>query len=344
MKVQRKHIITGSLLVLLVLVLAIVDLLTGSVEMHLNDILRFFSGNVNGAEPWYDSFRLFRIPRVITAILVGAGLSVAGLLMQSLFRNPLAGPYILGISSGASLGVAIAVLGAGFFGVGIMQSGLSELWLVLSAAAGSLLIMLLVAVIAIRQQDIMTLLVLGVLIGSAVSAIVGLMQYMSQAGELKLYVLWTMGSLRSVSLQDLNYLVPVIGIGILLAWLISGNLNLLLLGEDAARSLGVRIQLTRFAIFVSVSLLAGAITAFCGPIGFIGIAVPHIVRTIFKSSNHRLLIPWSIIAGAGIMLGADILSNPGGGNVILPINSITALIGIPFVIWLIVSKRKSFFQ
>jgi iron complex transport system permease protein len=343
-KSRKKHIIIGSLLVLIVVILAIGDLLTGSVEMHLKDIFRFFSGNVSGAEPWYDSFRLFRIPRVITAILVGAGLSVAGLLMQSLFRNPLAGPYILGISSGASLGVAIAVLGAGFFGVGIMQSGLSELWLVLSAAAGSLLIMLLVAVIAIRQQDIMTLLVLGVLIGSAVSAIVGLMQYMSQAGELKLYVLWTMGSLRSVSLQDLNYLIPVIGIGILMAWLISGNLNLLLLGEDAARSLGARIQLTRFVIFVSVSLLAGGITAFCGPIGFIGIAVPHIVRTIFKSSDHRVLIPWSIIAGAGIMLGADILSNPGGGNIILPINSITALIGIPFVIWLIISKRKSFFQ
>jgi len=343
-KFRNKHIITGSLLVLAVIILVVADLLTGSVEMQLTDVFRFFSGNVSGAEPWYDSFRLFRIPRVITAIFVGAGLSVSGLLMQSLFRNPLAGPYILGISSGASLGVAIAVLGAGAFGVGMMQSGISELWLVISAAGGAFLIMLLVALIAIRQQDIMTLLVLGVLIGSAVSAIVGLLQYMSQAGELKLYVLWTMGSLRSVSLHDLNYLMPVIGIGVLMAWLISGNLNLLLLGEDAARSLGVRIQLTRFVIFVSVSLLAGGITAFCGPIGFIGIAVPHIVRTIFKSSDHRVLIPWSIIVGAGVMLGADILSNPGGGNVILPINSITALIGIPFVIWLIISKRKSFFQ
>ncbi len=319
------------------------DLLTGSVDISIKDVLAFFTGKVDHSATWFESFRLFRLPRVLTAVFVGAGLSVSGLMMQSLFRNPLAGPYILGISSGASLGVALAVMGASAFGFSVIQNGMSELWLVVSAAVGAFLVMLLVALIAVRQRDIMTLLVLGVLIGSAISAIVGLLQYMSQAGELKLYVLWTMGSLRGVSLKDLNYLIPVVSLGLAIAWLLAGNLNLLLLGEDSARSLGVRIQLTRMLIFVAVALLAGSITAFCGPIGFIGIAVPHIVRTLFKSSDHKRLIPWSIVTGAAVMLGADILSNPGGGQLILPINSITSLIGIPFVIWLIVSKRKSFF-
>lgn len=320
------------------------DLLTGSVDVSIKDVLAFFTGKADHSATWFESFRLFRLPRVLTAVFVGAGLSVSGLMMQSLFRNPLAGPYILGISSGASLGVALAVMGASAFGFSVIQNGMSEFWLVFSAAAGAFFVMLLVALIAVRQRDIMTLLVLGVLIGSAISAIVGLLQYMSQAGELKLYVLWTMGSLRGVSLKDLYYLIPIVSVGLAIAWLLAGNLNLLLLGEDSARSLGVRIQLTRMLIFIAVALLAGSITAFCGPIGFIGIAVPHIVRTLFKSSDHKRLIPWSIITGAAVMLGADVLSNPGGGQLILPINSITALIGIPFVIWLIVSKRKSFFQ
>lgn len=340
----RRNIISGIGLIVLLFLFILLDLKTGSTEVKLKNIFQYFTGNADINASWFDSFRLFRFPRVLTAILAGAALSVAGLLMQSLFRNPLAGPYILGISSGASLGVAIAVLGAGLFGVSIGHSAVSGIWIVISAAAGSFLVMLIIALISIRQKDIMTLLILGVLIGSAVSAIVGLLQYMSQAGDLKLYVLWTMGSLRSVSPQDLKFLAPVIITGLAIAWLMASKLNVMLLGEHSARSLGVNIGWTRLSIFVSVSLLAGGITAFCGPIGFIGIAVPHIVRTIFRSSDHKILIPWSIFTGGIVMLIADILSNPGAGRVVLPINSITAIIGIPFVIWLILSKRKSFFQ
>lgn len=343
MRNKKRNILIGSGLILLLFILFIADLVTGSVRVSISDIWSYFTFSANEADDWYNSFRLFRLPRVITALLAGAALSVSGLLMQALFRNPLAGPYILGISSGASLGVALAVMGASAFGISVMQNGMSELVIVASAAGGAFLIMLLVALMALRQQDVMTLLVLGVLIGSAVSAVVGLLQYLSQSGELKLFVLWTMGSLRSVSAQELNYLAPAIIIGLILAWIISSNLNLLLLGEDSAKSLGVRVRSTRMIIFVSVSLLAGGITAFCGPIGFVGIAVPHVVRTIFRTSDHRLLFPWTVLTGAVVMLLADILSNA-GGSVVFPVNSVTALIGIPFIIWLIVSKRKSFFQ
>ncbi len=339
---KRNTLITSGFIVLL-LFLFILDLMTGSVEIKFVDLWRFFTFRANENEAWFNGFRLFRLSRVITALLAGAALSVSGLLMQALFRNPLAGPYILGISSGASLGVALAVMGTSVLGFGMIQNEMSDFVIVMSAAIGAFLLMLLIALIALRQQDIMTLLVLGVLIGSAVSALVGLLQFFSQSGKLKLFVLWTMGSLRNVSVHELQYLVPVVFIGLFLAWIIASNLNLLLLGENSAQTLGLKIKTTRMIIFISVSLLAGSVTAFCGPIGFIGIAVPHLVRTIFRTYDHRLLFPLSVILGAAAMLLADILSNL-GGSVVLPINSITALLGIPFILWLIVSKRKSFFQ
>ncbi len=322
----------------------VADLLTGSTEIGFQEMLAWISGKADMEAGWYNAFKLFRLPRVITAILAGAALSVSGLLMQTLFRNPLAGPYILGISSGASLGVALVVLGAGIAGTTIMTSEFGNLWIVIAGAAGAGLIMLLISLISLRQKDIMTLLILGVLIGAVISAVVGLLQYLSQASELKLYVLWTMGSLRGVSPNDLRLLVPLILAGLLLAWIMSKHLNILLLGEENARAMGSPVLITRVAIFVCVSLLAGSITAFCGPIGFIGIAVPHIVRSIFRCSDHRWLVPGSIIAGAGVMLFSDMLTNFGPGNAVLPVNSITSLVGIPFILWLILSKRKSFFQ
>ncbi len=334
-----------TLILLVSLGFLIADLLTGSTDIGFQNIMTWISGKADVQESWYSAFKLFRLPRVITAVLAGAALSVSGLLMQTLFRNPLAGPYILGISSGASLGVAMVVLGAGVVGGGsILASGAGSLWLVIAGAVGAGLIMLLISLISIRQKDIMTLLILGVLIGAVVSAIVGLLQYLSQASDLKLYVLWTMGSLRGVSPNDLRLLVPLILAGLVMAWIMSKHLNILLLGEENARAMGTPIMITRIVIFVCVSLLAGSITAFCGPIGFIGIAVPHIVRSIFRCSDHRWLVPASIIAGAGVMLFSDMLSNFGPGNAVLPINSITSLVGIPFILWLILSKRKSFFQ
>jgi iron complex transport system permease protein len=344
MSVKKETKSYGMMALLLVaaLILFVADLLTGSTDVGFAGLWQWLSGQVEPGSGWYDAFVLFRLPRVITAVLAGAALSVSGLLMQTLFRNPLAGPYILGISSGASLGVALVVLGAG--SGALLTSNGGSMWMVIAGAAGAALIMLIVSLISVRQKDIMTLLILGVLIGSVISAIVGLLQYLSQAGDLKLYVLWSMGSLRSVSPDDLSLLAPLIAAGLLVAWVISRHLNILLLGEENAKAMGTPVVLVRLLIFTAVSVLAGSITAFCGPIGFIGIAVPHIIRSLFRCSDHRWLIPGSIIGGAGVMLFADILSNFGPGDAVMPVNSITALVGIPFIIWLILSKRKNFFS
>ncbi len=342
MKKEQRSYGLIVLLTVVALFLFVVDLLTGSTDISFAGLLKWVSGRVEPDTGWYDAFILFRLPRVITAVLAGAALSVSGLLMQTLFRNPLAGPYILGISSGASLGVALVVLGAG--SGALLTSNGGSLWMVVAGAVGAALIMILVSLISVRQKDIMTLLILGVLIGSVISAIVGLMQYLSQAGDLKLYVLWTMGSLRSVSPDDLRLLVPLIVAGLFVAWIISKHLNILLLGEENARAMGTPVMIVRLLIFFCVSVLAGSITAFCGPIGFIGIAVPHIIRSLFKCSDHRWLLPGSIIGGAGVMLFSDILSNFGPAESVMPINSITALVGIPFIIWLIMSKHKNFFS
>lgn len=333
------------ILILAGIFLFFADLISGSTEIGIKKIISIVTGNADKDSGWYNAFYLFRLPRVITALVAGAALSVSGLLMQTLFRNPLAGPYILGISSGASLGVALTVLGAGLaISSNIAGGGLSNIIIVGSGALGAALIMILVSLISLRQKDIMTLLILGVLIGSVVSAIVGLLQYLSRAGDLKIYVLWTMGSLRAVSMNELQILAPVIIIGLVLSILITKHLNLMLLGEENAGAMGSPIKLIRIIIFIAVSLMAGGITAFCGPIGFIGIAVPHIIRTIMKTSDHKWLLPGSIIAGSAIMLFADILSNFGPGATVLPINSITAIVGIPFILWLILSKRKTLFQ
>jgi iron complex transport system permease protein len=341
---KKRNIIAAIALLILLLFLIVIDLLTGSLDVSVQDLFQYVVGDAKRENLiWYDGFRLFRIPRVLSAIIAGAALSVSGLLMQALFRNPLAGPYILGISSGAGLGVALAVMGAGLLGFSITQNSFSEIWVVLSAGLGAFAIMLLMMIISLRQRDIMTLLILGVLIGAAVSAIVSVLQYMSHAEELKLFVIWTMGSLSSVSPQELKILTPVVVVGLTIAWLIASNLNLLLLGENSAKSLGLRIQMSRLAIFISVSMLAGSVTAFCGPIGFIGIAVPHFVRSLFRTSDHKILLPFTILTGAGMMVLADILSHAPGKSLILPINAITALLGIPFVVWLIMSKRKGLF-
>lgn len=341
---MRNKVFLIILIIITTVILFIADMLTGSSDISLKELISVISGN-SESEGIINTIKLFRIPRVLTALLSGSALTVSGLLMQTLFRNPLAGPYILGISSGASLGVALTVFGAGFFtGGSIAGTGFSNFFIIISGAIGAGLIMLIISMISIRQKDIMTLLIMGVLIGSVVSAIVGLLQYLSKAGELKLYVLWTMGSLRSVSPDDLKVLLPVILTGLIISVSISRHLNIILLGEDNAKAMGTPIKSLRLIIFVVVSLLAGSITAFCGPIGFIGIAVPHIVRTIFKSSDHRLLVPVSIITGAAVMLFSDILSNFGPEGAVIPINSITALIGIPFIFWLIFSKKKTFFN
>ncbi|MFW6289453.1 MAG: iron chelate uptake ABC transporter family permease subunit [Mariniphaga sp.] len=329
-----------SVLALLLVLFFTADLLLGSVIIPVKQVaLAFFPSNETN-ETFRTIILEFRLPKALTAVLTGAALSLSGLQMQTVFRNPLAGPYVLGISAGASLGVALFVLGfSSSLALGIF-SATGALPLALVAWLGSFLVMLLVLYVSARVNDIMTLLILGILFTSAVTAVVSILQYFSSESMLKAFIIWTMGSLGSVTKSQLMVLTPAIVAGILLAlWKIK-DLNAFLLGEDYARSLGVSIKSSRIIIFMSASLLAGTITAFCGPIGFIGIAVPHICRVFFKTANHLILVPAVIITGSIVMLFSDIVSQLPGMQTTLPINSVTALIGIPVIIWMIVKNRK----
>ncbi len=282
----------------------------------------------------------FRIPKAITAILVGAGLSISGVQMQTIFRNPLAGPYILGISSGASLGVAIVIFGASTF-FSFVDFSIFGSWLIIIAAwLGSGILLALILMISFRIKDVLTILILGILFGYATSAIVNILQYVSPDSSLKSFFIWTMGSLGSVSKTELNIFIPIIIIGIIISLILSKTLNILMLGEDYARTLGINIFKSRLLIFLSTSLLAGSIAAFCGPIGFIGVTVPHIVRMLFKTSNSFTLQIFSIFIGAIIMLIADIITRISFIEGELPINSITALFGIPIIIYVLINNRK----
>ncbi len=327
-------------LALLLILFFMADLLLGSVIIPVKQVLLAFFPSAETSETYRTIVLDFRLPKALTAVLTGAALSLSGLQMQTVFRNPLAGPYVLGISAGASLGVALFVLGfSSSLAFGVF-SATGALPLAMVAWLGSFLVMLLVLFVSTRVNDIMTLLILGILFTSAVTAIVSILQYFSSESMLKAFIIWTMGSLGSVTKSQLAVLAPAIGAGVLLAFFKIKDLNAFLLGEDYARSLGVSIKTSRIIIFLSASLLAGTITAFCGPIGFIGIAVPHICRVFFKTANHLVLVPAVIITGSIVMLFSDIVSQLPGMQTTLPLNSVTALIGIPVIIWMIVKNRK----
>lgn len=316
------------------------DLLLGSIIVPgIQIFLALFKPN-EANETFRTILIDFRLPKALTAIFTGAALSLSGLQMQTVFRNPLAGPYVLGISAGASLGVALFVLGfSSFLALGIVS--VTGAWtLALVAWAGSFLVMLLVLYVSMRVTDIMTILILGILFTSAVGAIVSILQYFSNESMLKAFIVWTMGSLGNVTKSQLTVLAPAVFAGILLALFKIKDLNAFLLGENYARSLGVSIKNSRIIIFLSTSLLAGTITAFCGPIGFIGIAVPHICRVMFKTANHLILVPAVILTGSIVMLFSDIVSQLPGMQSTLPINSVTAIIGIPVIIWMIIKNKK----
>lgn len=328
------------LLALLLIVFFIADLLLGSLIIPAKQFLPVLFQHSEVNQTYRTIIMDYRLPKAITAILTGAALSLSGLQMQTVFRNPLAGPYVLGISAGASLGVALFVMGfSSVVAFGIVT--ITGAWaLALVAWAGSFLVMLLVLYVSFRVHDIMTILILGILFTSAVSAVVSILQYFSNESMLKAFIIWTMGSLGSVTKSQLAVMLPAVLIGILLAFVKVKDLNAFLLGENYARSLGVLIKSSRMVIFLSTSLLAGTITAFCGPIGFIGIAVPHICRVMFKTSNHLVLMPAVILTGSIIMLFSDIVSQLPGLHTTLPVNSVTAIIGIPIIIWMIVKNKK----
>jgi iron complex transport system permease protein len=260
--------------------------------------------------------------------------------MQTLFRNPLAGPDVLGVSSGASLGVASVILGFSSF-ISVTELQTSGNWLiVISAWVGAGAVMLLMMIVSSRVRDIMTILILGIMIASGISSIVSIMQYFSNETMLKAYVIWTMGSLGNLSEIQLRVLVLSVSAGILLSAVSVKMMNALLIGENYAGSIGLNIKLARVTILTCTSILAGSVAAFCGPVGFVGVAVPHIVRNIFKTSDHSILLPGSILAGGVVMLISDIIAQLPGSGRVLPINSITSLVGIPVVIWVILRNRR----
>jgi len=275
-----------------------------------------------------------RLPKAVTAIMAGAALSVSGLIMQTLFRNPLAGPYTLGVSSGASLGVALMTMLSGVSGLVVSGLGVS---LPLSACIGATMVLLLVLAVSRKVHNNVSLLIVGMMFGSIAGALVSLLQNFANPDALKLFIVWTLGSLSSVSWSDMQMMVPILLLGTLFVLLALKPLNGLLLGEDYARGLGIHVARTRVYIVLATGLLAGGVTAFCGPIAFIGVAVPHIARGIFRTSNHRVTIPACALIGACLLLVCDVLCSLAVYP--LPISTVSALFGAPIIIWIILKNK-----
>lgn len=328
------------------LVAFVISLIIGSVSIPLDQVVTVLFGGEASRASWTSIVLKFRLPRGLTAVLSGAALGVSGLMMQTLFRNPLAGPYVLGISSGASLGVALVILSVGTVG-GTMLAGFGlfgDLSVAVAAMLGAALVMLLVVAVARKIQSSMTLLVLGVMTGFLTNAFVSLLLFFAIPEQIQAYVNWTFGSFSNVTWSELRIMIPAVIIGLLLAVLLIKPLNALLLGEGYARTLGVNILRARTGIIVATAILAGVITAFAGPIGFIGIAVPHLCRTVFGTSDHRVLVPGTILVGALVGLVAAIIAEVPGSNLVLPVNAVTALIGAPVVIGVILRRREVSFS
>lgn len=320
-----RSVIGFMVLSVLVVVLFLLDLTIGAVHIPLRDVWAALTG---GDCPQASAKIILdiRLLKALVALLAGAALSVSGLQMQTLFRNPLAGPYVLGISSGASLGVALVVLAGVGSSVGIAGA----------AWAGAAFVLLIIAVIGNRIRDIMVILILGMMFSSGMGAIVQILQYVAKEESLKMFIVWTMGSLGDVTLQQLGVLIPSVVAGLLLAVLTVKPLNLLLFGEEYAVTMGLNVRRSRGLLFLSTTLLAGTVTAFCGPIGFIGLAMPHVARMLFRNADHRVLLPGTALAGASVLLFCDLVSK----MLTLPVNAITALLGIPIVVWVVWGNKS----
>jgi iron complex transport system permease protein len=314
----------------------------GSIHIPIKSIFGSLFGTIEN-NTWEIIVMNVRLPKAITAILVGSGLGISGLLMQTLFRNPLAGPFVLGISSGASLGVAIVILGSGLFG-GLFATALISKWsIVIAASLGSFLVLLAVLAVSSKIRDTMAILIIGLMFGSITAAVVSVLSYFSSAEQLQQYIFWGFGSLSNLAWGELLIFFGIYSIGIILSIASIKGLNSLLLGDNYAKSLGLNLKKSRLIIILATSLIAGTVTAFAGPIAFIGLAIPHLTRQIFKTSNHKVLLPAVFLFGAIVMLICDSIAQVPGSDYTLPINAITALVGAPVVIWLLVRQRKMMF-
>ncbi|MEH2421579.1 MAG: iron ABC transporter permease [Nostoc sp.] len=346
----QKTLVFKTILFLIIFISLIfaflLDLALGSVDIPINEVVKILLGQEPEKAIWANIILKFRLPKALSATLAGAALGVSGLQMQTLFKNPLAGPFVLGISSGASLGVALVMLIASATTPTLLADLgiISDFSLVIAASLGAASVLGMMLVVSRRVQDTMTLLILGLLFGYATSAIVSILLQFSSKERIQSYIMWTFGSFAGVTWKQLVVLTPVILLSLLLAVLQSKSLNALLLGESYARSLGLTVEKTRFSIITSASILAGAITAFCGPIAFLGVAIPHLCRSLFNTSDHRILIPSVTIMGAILALFADLFSQLWVSQMVLPLNAVTALIGTPVVTWVILRRnsQKSF--
>lgn len=320
--------------------LFIVNISLGSVSIPLKEVFQSLIGE-NTSKPAWDYIIInYRLPKSITAIAVGIGLSISGLLMQTLFRNPLAGPDVLGLSSGASLGVAFIVMGLQLLPIDLSTTLLSSLGIVIASSLGSFIVLIAVLAFSKRLRDTVAILIVGLMFGSITNAIINSLTYFSTAEQLQKFTFWTMGSLGNLSWSSITVLVVCVILGLLLSFLSIKPLNALLLGENYARSLGIDYKKTRLIIILATSILTGSITAFAGPIAFIGLAVPHIAKLVFQTSNHIVLFWSTLLLGAIIMLICDSISQLPGSDLTLPINVVTSIFGAPVVIWLIIRKHK----
>lgn len=337
---QTRNSILFSILTLLLLVTLLLNISLGQVAIPIKEVVKSLFGFNSSKETWEYIIINFRLPKAITAILVGIGLSISGLLMQTLFRNPLAGPYVLGLSSGSSLGVAFVILGAGILPPFLAPFLLSSYGIILASCIGSFLVLLLVLVVSQRLRDTMSILIVGLMFSSFTSAIVSMLTYFCSAEELQKFTFWSLGSLGNLSWNHILILTVCVSVGLLISLFSIKSLDALLLGENYAKSLGLNIAKSRRLIVFATSILAGSITAFSGPIAFIGLAVPHLSKLLFQTSNHKILFFSTILIGAVIMLFCDTVSQMPGFDFTLPINGITSIIGAPIVIWLIVRKKS----
>ena len=322
---RSRSVLLFTALAALTLFLFLLDLAVGAVAVPLGDVWAALTGG-DCPRATAKIILNIRLIKAVVALLAGAALSVSGLQMQTLFRNPLAGPYVLGISSGASLGVALVVLAGVGSSIGIAGAA----WL------GAAIVLVVIAAVGHRIKDIMVILILGMMFSSGIGAVVQILQYVANDESLKMFVIWTMGSLGDVTFNQLAVLIPSIIAGLLLAVITIKPLNLLLFGEEYAVTMGLNVRRSRGLLFLSTTLLAGTVTAFCGPIGFIGLAMPHVTRMLFRNSDHRVLVPGTVLSGASVLLLCDLVSK----LFTLPINAITALLGIPIVVWVVLRNKS----
>ena len=330
-------------LTVLLLLMFVTNISLGSVGIDLLETMRILTGSeaVNDSHEYI--ILEYRLPKALSAIIVGCGLSISGLLMQTLFRNPLAGPYVLGLSSGSSLGVALLLMGSGLLGSNIAVFAQSKYVVVLAASLGSFSVLLLVMATLWRVRNTMAILIIGLMIASFTSAIVSVLSYFTSAEDLQQYVFWSMGSLGRLDWQDLGILWILLMMGILIFLYLLKKLNAFLLGEEYARSMGVNTKRTRFLMIAVTGILAGSITAFAGPIAFIGLTIPHLARQLFNTGNHFVLLPGILLIGSLVMLLCETIAQLPGSSFVLPLNAVTSFIGAPIVIWLILKKQKLIF-